>query len=227
MVLVAVADRTQSLLPSMHRLFVACSLIAVLIVAGCGGAEGERSYADRVQQWRLERDMEMRGETSVIPATRRKRFQGLVYYDVDSTYRFVVPLRRAAVPDTVMMAESTGGIAEQIRVGHVVVPFPPRADTLAVLQVKSGKEKGQLWLPFADATNGPATYDAGRYVDLRPAGDASEGASPAAADSVVVDFNRAYNPTCAYNPEYACPLPPDENRLPFPVPAGEKKPQFR
>jgi uncharacterized protein (DUF1684 family) len=52
-------------------------------------------------------------------------------------------------------------------------------------------------------------------------------ASRADGDSVTVDFNRAYNPTCVYNPEYACPLPPQENRLDVPIPAGEKIPKFR
>ena len=171
--------------------------------------------------------MEMREKTSVIPATIRKNFQGLTYYDVDSTYRYVVPLQRSPAPDTIMMAESTGGIAEQIRVGQVAVPFPQRADTLQVLKVKSGEERGQLWIPFADATNGTETYKAGRYVDLEPVGADPTAADPAEADSVVVDFNRAYNPTCAYNPEYACPLPPDDNAVPFPIPVGEQKPKFR
>ncbi len=215
----------------MTRLWMYCGslLIAALFVVGCSGEEAERSYADRIQQHRIERDMEMRRDNSVIPATQRKNFQGLRYYDVDRSYRYVVPLLRSPSPDTVMMAESTGGIAEQIRVGHVVVPFPQRADSLMVLQVKSGEEKGRLWLPFADATNGTDTYKAGRYVDLRPAaGDgAASGEDGTVPDSVVVDFNRAYNPTCTYNPEFACPLPPDENTLPFPIPAGEKTPQFR
>ncbi|SRR6056297_3524344 len=208
----------------MHRLLTLVLGAGLLLtVAGCGGeASPERSYADRIQQHRLERDMQMREKTSVIPATIRKNFQGLTYYDVDSTYRYVVPLQRSPAPDTIMMAESTGGIAEQIRVGHVTVPFPQRADTLQVLKVKSGEEKGQLWIPFADATNGGETYKAGRYVDLQPVG-----ADPAQADSVVADFNRAYNPTCAYNPEFACPLPPDDNAVPFPIPVGEKKPKFR
>jgi len=211
------------------RTYLGSILFAVLLVAGCASEDADRSYADRVQQYRVERDMEMRRDNSVIPATRRKSFQGLRYYDVDESYRYVVPLLRSPSPDTVMMAESTGGIAEQIRVGHVVVPFPQRADSLMVLQVKSGEEKGQLWIPFADATNGNETYKAGRYVDLRPAGADGEAAGEdgTVPDSVVVDFNRAYNPTCTYNPEFACPLPPDENTLRFPIPVGEKTPVFR
>jgi hypothetical protein len=205
------------------RLALACSTAAaglalVLLVTACGrSASGPSSYQQDVMQSRVQRDMEMReAKTTVIPPSRLSAFRGLNYYDVDTTYRFVVPLQRRAQPDTVRMPESTGTVSEQVVVGSVAVPFPQGTAQLNVLRVRSGPDRGQLWIPFADATNGEATYRAGRYVDLRPA----------PGDSVVVDFNRAYNPTCTYNPSYACPLPPPENRVSFPIPAGEKTPSF-
>jgi uncharacterized protein (DUF1684 family) len=71
----------------------------------------------------------------------------------------------------------------------------------------------ELFLPFRDATSGRATYGAGRYLDVeRPAGDGL----------VFVDLNRAYNPNCAYNPAWSCPIPPGENRLPVSIRAGER-----
>ncbi|MFZ9005138.1 MAG: DUF1684 domain-containing protein, partial [Robiginitalea sp.] len=67
-----------------------------------------------------------------------------------------------------------------------------------------------LFLPFTDDTNGVETYDGGRYIDLRiPEGD-----------SILIDFNKAYNPYCAYNPSYSCPLVPPANHLPLSIPAG-------
>jgi len=192
-------------------------IVLCLLLAACGGQGDTGGYEQDVMQSRVQRDMDMREETSVIPATIRKTFQGLNYYPVDTTYRYVVPLQRRAVPDTVVMAESTGSVAEQVVVGDVNVPLPEGTESLLVLKVKSGESKGQLWIPFSDATNGNGTYSAGRYVDL----------NDAPGDSVVVDFNRAYNPTCVYNPRYACPLPPDENDVPFPIRAGEKMPSFR
>lgn len=188
-----------------------------LLLVACGEQGNAGGYAQDVMQSRVQRDMDMREETSVIPATIRKTFQGLNYYPVDTTFRYVVPLQRRAVPDTVVMAESTGSVAEQVVVGEVNVPFSEGTESLLVLKVRSGETKGQLWIPFSDATNGNGTYSAGRYVDLKDA----------PGDSVVVDFNRAYNPTCVYNPQYACPLPPDENDVPFPIRAGEKMPSFR
>jgi uncharacterized protein (DUF1684 family) len=69
-----------------------------------------------------------------------------------------------------------------------------------------------LFLPFSDATNGNETYSGGRYIDLRIP----------TSDSVLIDFNKAYNPYCAYNPKYSCPIVPKQNRLPIPVRAGVK-----
>mgnify|MGYP006294900425 CR=1 FL=1 len=168
-------------------------------------------------QDRVQRDMQMREKNSVIPPRRLDSFQGLDYYAVDPAYRFVVPFRAQPAPDTMMLAENTGRIRAQVRMGHVTVPLPSGDARLAVFRGASDDPRGRLWVPFADATNGDSTYSGGRYVDL----------SRAESDSVIVDFNRAYNPTCVYNSEYACPLPPKQNRLDMPIPAGEKTPKFR
>jgi hypothetical protein len=185
-------------------------------MVGCGDSASSTSYEQRVMQDRVQRDMQMREKESVLPPGRRADFRGLDYYAVDTTYRFVVPLRRRPAPDTMMLSENTGRVRAQVRVGTVTVPLSAGDAQLAVFRGASDDPRGRLWIPFADATNGDGTYPAGRYVDLEAAG----------GDSVVVDFNRAYNPTCAYNPEFACPLPPAENRVDAPIPAGEKTPKF-
>ena len=200
-----------------RRILVAAIAWMTVGLMACGESASTTSYEQQVMQDRVQRDMQMRETNSPVAPSRRDAFQGLNYYPVDRSHRYVVPLHRYAAPDTVQVAESTGTIAEQVVVGTVAVPFPPDTSQLVVFKVKTGPERGQLWIPFADSTNGPTTYTAGRYVDVE--------AAP--ADSVVVDFNRAYNPTCAYDPGFACPLPPPENRLAFGVPAGEKKPSFR
>ena len=69
-------------------------------------------------------------------------------------------------------------------------------------------------MPFRDATSGRESYGAGRYLDIEPEEDGT----------YTVDFNVAYNPWCAYAPQYSCPLPPRENWLPFPIEAGEQDP---
>lgn len=187
------------------------------VVLACGGGSSANSYEQTIMESRVQRDMRLRKKESVLPPGRQDAFRGLDFYDVDSTYRFVVPLQRFSPPDTVMIAENTGGLRRQARVGRVPVPLPKGKTELTVFRGESDDPRGRLWIPFADSTNGNTTYKAGRYVDLQTVG----------TDSVVVDFNRAYNPTCVYNPDYVCPLPPEENELDAPIPAGEKTPLFR
>ncbi len=71
----------------------------------------------------------------------------------------------------------------------------------------------ELFLPFRDATSGTQTYGAGRYLEVEPA---------SLDGTVEVDFNYAYNPYCAYNPQWSCPIPPGENWLAVPIGAGEQ-----
>ena len=80
---------------------------------------------------------------------------------------------------------------------------------------------GGVFLPFADATSGRDTYGAGRYL-LDTIKGADLGSTPEGL--TVLDFNFAYNPSCAYSPRYVCPLAPPANRLPMPVTAGERTP---
>lgn len=194
-----------------------CLLIGGIILGGCEGETSTDEYEQQVMQDRVERDMSMREEESVLPPGQRSAFRGLDFYEVDPAYRFVVSLERSAQPDTVMVAESTGGVRPQVLVGHVTIPFPHSEEQLVVFRGESETPRGRLWLAFSDSTNGQTTYKAGRYVDLESTEE----------DSVVVDFNRAYNPTCVYNPDYACPLPPSQNRIKAPVTAGEKMPLFK
>lgn len=192
-------------------------LLAGVLVACGGGSSGSSQYEQEVMQERVQRDMEMRDkESSVLPPDRQSAFRGLDHYPVDTTFRYTTVLQRRSSPDTVWIPESTGDMTAQLQVGRVSVPFPEGEQELMVFRGTSDDPRGRLWLPFADDTNADSTYEAGRYVDL----ERTEG------DSVIVDFNRAYNPTCTYNPDYACPLPPSDNRLDEPVPAGEKRPQF-
>jgi uncharacterized protein (DUF1684 family) len=75
--------------------------------------------------------------------------------------------------------------------------------------------KDYLFLPFTDLTNGNETYGSGRYIDLRIP----------ERETIIIDFNKAYNPYCAYNYGYACPIPPKENKLKVEIRAGVMAPQ--
>jgi uncharacterized protein (DUF1684 family) len=150
--------------------------------------------------------------------TQQETFDGLPFFPYDSTLAFAVTLDPTLQRDTLRMATSTGEPRDYIRFGSFSFPLDGRTHRLAVFQPLdpapgSGRAPDRrLFLPFADATSGGATYSAGRYLDLTPTADGR----------YVLDFNYAYSPYCAYNPRYSCPFPPRENRLPVSVRAGER-----
>ena len=146
---------------------------------------------------------------SPLEDDQKRDFRGLSYYEEDLDLRFVLDLERFPAQETVEMQTSTGDVAEYVRWGNVSFEVDGQVAELTLYRDASG---GEFFLPFADATSGDETYGAGRYLDLEelPGG------------RVLVDFNKAYNPYCAYNERWSCPLTPFENRIGVPIRAGEK-----
>jgi uncharacterized protein (DUF1684 family) len=112
------------------------------------------------------------------------------------------------------MPTSTGTNRKMQRVGVLEFTLQGTQMSLAAFVEDGTQQITSLFVPFADLTTGKETYSAGRYLDLKP--------TP--TGFYVIDFNLAYNPTCAYNPTWECPYPPAENRLKVAVRAGEKAP---
>jgi uncharacterized protein (DUF1684 family) len=113
---------------------------------------------------------------------------------------------------------STGQPLALRRVGWLDIPFPAGERRLGLYWIEG--YGGGLFLPFRDATNGTETYAAGRYV-LDAVKSADLGGN-AASGTLIIDFNFAYHPSCAFDPRWACPLAPPENRLDLPIRAGER-----
>jgi uncharacterized protein len=113
---------------------------------------------------------------------------------------------------------SVGGAMSFRRIGTVEVPFSEGARRLELYWMAG--YAGGLFLPFRDGTNGTETYGAGRYLlDAAKSADLGPGRAPG---TLVLDFNFAYQPSCAFDPKYACPLAPPANRLDLPIRAGER-----
>ena len=116
--------------------------------------------------------------------------------------------------------ESSGAIKKNYRVyGIIHFTINDTAVTLNVYQsqdlMASSQYKDHLFIPFTDATSGQETYESGRYIDLE--------IKDITNDKVMIDFNKAYNPYCAYlSGKFNCPIPPAENRLAVAITAGEK-----
>jgi uncharacterized protein (DUF1684 family) len=136
-------------------------------------------------------------------------FGGLDYFPVDPAWRLVLPFEAAARGTTIATPDVIGLETDEPVAGWLQLTGDGVEQRLAVLP---GGEDGALWLIFGDATNGETTYAGGRFLYTEPP----------RGDSVVVDFNLAYNPPCVFTPYATCPLPPPGNRLPFAVRAGER-----
>jgi uncharacterized protein (DUF1684 family) len=169
----------------------------------------EREYIAALWRDRAAKDQFMGSPESPLPPERRSGFQGLRYFAPDPTWRVHARVESMAKPDTVRFLTSQRTFDVFLRIGRAHFTRRGREGALWVYRSLADE---QLFVPFTDATSGRDTYGAGRYLD------------PGAAngDSLTLDFNRAYNPYCAYDARWVCPLPPPENHLQERVEAGEK-----
>jgi uncharacterized protein len=139
-------------------------------------------------------------------------FKGLNYFDPDPAFRFETILKRNSALESVIMSTSKGTRQLFNRVGVFDLSIEGKSAQLWAYQ-SAEREDRHIFIPFRDETSGVESYPAGRYMDLEVEHD----------DNYAVDFNYAYNPYCAYNEGYVCPLPPSENWLKVTIRAGEKK----
>jgi uncharacterized protein len=175
---------------------------------------GEEQYLASIQQQRQEKDRSFRVATNSPLGEEMKRgFSGLNYYDPQPQYRVEADFEPVARPDTVMLTMTKGENEAYIRFARASFSLEGVRQEL-VLFLRAGKESEGLFVPFTDKTNGFDTYGGGRYLDVP--------LPPKGSPSITLDFNRAYNPFCAYDNEFACPVPPPDNRLRVPILAGEK-----
>lgn len=204
----------------------AAALVALLTLTACGPSrDGRMTTEAPPADWEttLSEDRERKNREflddpgSPLLAADRARDATLAYFPPDPGWRYVGTLQRYPTASRLTVVTTTGGRRPCARVGWVSFVRDGVAHNLQVYRLldRSDADPADLFLPFADPTNGESTYDAGRYVELERGDDGRW----------ILDFNRAYNPWCAYGDpsRFACPVPPRENRLPIPVTAGERR----
>ncbi|ELY46056.1 DUF1684 domain-containing protein [Natronorubrum sulfidifaciens] len=159
---------------------------------------------------------------SPIPPEERDEFGGLEYFAPDPTYRVTATVAAHDDPEVVLMETTAGREMRYLRVATLEFDLEREDDALedgtyelAAYQLESPNEE-PLFVPFRDKTTGQQTYQGGRYMELAPDRDLADG------DELVVDFNLAYSPFCAYSETFDCPLPPEENWLEVTIQAGER-----
>jgi uncharacterized protein (DUF1684 family) len=178
----------------------------------------ETDYLNRIGAIRTEKDEALRRSNDPIPDSAKAEFLPLSYYPIDPAYsvpaHFDAKLVQRdeadgtpAQSEVVLLPTSSGTVEEARRAGQFQFTLGGRSLTLTAF---ASGDAG-LFVPFRDMTAGTETYGAGRYLNVER--------SPTGVYEL--DFNKAYNPYCYYNPTYTCPLPPPENRLDVQVRAGE------
>lgn len=163
----------------------------------------DREYADKKESPLTEKD--------------RQEFKGLDYFPVDGKYFVEAKFIRTENEQPFEMKTSTARRPMYVKYGEAVFTIDSKECRLNIYRSidlsKTEKYRDYLFLPFLDLTSGEESYGGGRYIDLKiPEGD-----------TIVIDFNRAYNPYCAYNSKYSCPVTPRENTLDVAIKAGVKK----
>ncbi|WP_432221693.1 DUF1684 domain-containing protein [Flavobacterium sp. TMP13] len=155
--------------------------------------------------------------TSPLLAEDLKDFQRLAFYSIDEKFIVTAKLIRSKGEKPFDMNTSTARTPKYIKYGTLYFSIDEQNLKLSIYQnIELSKKPGyeeHLFLPFSDLTSGKESYIGGKYIDLKIPKD----------DTIVIDFNQSYNPYCAYNSKYSCPIVPLENDLNVAIEAGVKK----
>lgn len=180
------------------------------------GTSPEQSAAKRqIEAFRKQKDkFFLDNQDSPLTQEDKDQAKGLSYFDFDDTYRVNATLVPEQHPGIFRVQTSTGDHKEYTRIGRLEFELDGQQLCLTAFMPPADEplHGNRIFVPFRDKTSGKESYGAGRYLDLNK----REGGE------YIVDFNKAYNPYCAYSPYYSCPLPPGENNLAVEVRAGEK-----
>jgi uncharacterized protein len=199
------------------RLILSAALVAALVSAACTSGPSApvdtQAYVKQIAEARAFKDKTFRDEPEPIPRDKVDVLLPLRYYPPDPSYTTPAELKLANERPVFEMPTSTGKLRRMERVGVLEFSLLGQPMSLAAF-VEEGQRLEVLFVPFADLTTGKDTYPAGRYLEIRPT----------STGFYNVDFNTAFNPTCAYNATYDCPFPPPSNRLKVEIKAGEKAP---
>ena len=195
----------------MNRIF---SLLVLCLMFSCSQDKrpilGETDY-------QKEQNAKFKDATkSPLTSQDRKSFRGLDFFEYDSTFVITAELKRTPEAEFFNMKTTTERLSKERIFG--VLTFDIEGETYN-LNIYQGEENMQtegfedyLFLPYKDKTNGSSSYGGGRFIDLEMPKSGS--------NEIIIDFNKAYNPLCAYNHKYSCPIPPLENHLEIAIPAG-------
>ncbi len=194
----------------MRKWIVAGALIVILssVLYTFLGSDDPETYQKEINELREETNRFMQYSEESPFHDQPEEYKGLSFFPPDLKYKVVArfePVDEAEIYD---LPTNDGKKQEYLTYGYAT--FTINDTTEQVLLLENVREE-KIFLPFGDATSAASTYGAGRYLDVQHHG----------GRTIVLDFNKAYNPYCAYIASFSCPLPPRENLLSVAIPAGE------
>lgn len=193
--------------------FVAFGVVGLMVLQLYVNSENANpdNYLASVVAYRQQKDEHLRTDEN-SPFGITGRFKSLNYFEVNPKFKIEATLQPLRDTTSFLMRMSDGSRERFRKQAFVVLLFDSVRDTLFLYKKYPYDADSELFAPFTDETNGNATYDGGRYLDI----------SAKTQGKITIDFNFAYNPYCVYNYNYTCPIPPRENRLRVAIEAGEK-----
>lgn len=177
----------------------------------------ELTHTEEIEQFQYELNVHYADKkSSPLKGEDFKNFKKLPFFPIDKSYKVMAHFERT--PNEPIFEMPTSGPRKPLYTQYGIARFSINGKDLSLRIYQNQKlmldpeYANHLFIPFNDLTNGNTTYDSGRFLDL----EIPEG------DTIIVDFNKAYNPYCAYSDGYSCPIPPKENNLDIEINAGVK-----
>ncbi|MFM8840505.1 MAG: DUF1684 domain-containing protein [bacterium] len=197
-------------------------ILSFAVIGSCSFDEEDATIFDESSIIERRKEIDeffLNDASSPLHEEQKKEFKGLQYFPPSEDYAFYATFVKASTSDTVQLLTSKAA-EKRSMIMYGTLSFSTQDGTqLTLTAYKSTNIDDEiLFVPFKDKTNGFETYEAGRYVELEEIPN---------EDEYLLDFNRAYNPYCAYNKDYSCPLVPKNNVLSVAIKAGEKRPAFQ
>ena len=182
----------------------------------CASAQKDSLFSSKAYQAHLNEEFANK-ETSPLTDKDLKSFKSLDFFEINDKYRVEAKFVKTESAEPFMMSTTTDRQSLYVKYGEINFTLNNEEFKLNVYQsqrlLTDPKYKDYLFIPFTDLTNGETTYNGGRYLDFKIPN----------STNVIIDFNKAYNPYCAYNGIYSCPIPPEENNLSIKIEAGVKQ----
>lgn len=178
------------------------------------GSFDRAAFDDEIKKEREDKDRFMRTSAQSPFASDPDAYTGLSYFPPDPKYKIIATLTPINDKKPITLGTNDGKEQRYVPYAYAEFDLDGLHHKLLILEViDMGPFRGKLFFAFGDETSADETYGAGRYLDLEKVPGSS---------TITLDFNKAYNPYCAYADSFSCPLPPNENLLEIPIKAGEK-----